>query len=423
MVPPGASCDTDRHRGAAYMVVSPDLLTLLAGTGVGAFMLGYAMHLLVRPAAVAAPPTEQLEGPRAARQNGPDFDAWKGRKLVHELQETNTELTNLLTLLPGLTRRITETMSRREIAPLLADMTIRLCIPPPERVLVFYMARNGEELVLSGQQGYAEETLPLGLRVPVHVGRLGFCLRRGLPMDERDFRRESHVRGYEDTPLPFGIDVAAPIVHNREPLGIIVAEGLPSESRIYKRMLAVSANLGAIAIANADFVSQIRRLADTDPLTGLYNKRYLFQELEAQVARAEQSGRPLSVFMFDIDHFKHFNDRNGHQAGDQALRITAEIVLQRIRDGDTAARYGGEEFVVILPDTPKEGAYAFAEAVREAIEACSYPHGENQPLGRVTISGGVATWGEDGRTGAELIEAADARLYRGKKAGRNRVSH
>lgn len=404
------------------MSVTPDLLTLLAGTGVGAFMLGYAVSLLARrdgqDGAAAAP---QAEPPPPRVQEPDEFETWKGRKLVHELQETNTELTNLFTLLPGLTKRITETMSRREIAPLLADMVMRLCIPPPEKVLVFYVARNGKELVLSGQHGYDDPRLQLGTRLPLDSGRLGYCLRRGLPMDERDFQRDA--RQFEDAgpEVPFRVEVAAPIIHNRETLGIVSAEGFAAYSRNYKRMLSVSANLGAIAIANADFVAQIRRLADLDPLTGLYNKRYLFQELERAVEEAAAKGRPFSLFMFDIDHFKDYNDRNGHQAGDEALRLTAKILLERKRDSDVAARYGGEEFVVILPDTNREGALAFAEAVRRAVESTPYPHGDKQPLGCVTISGGVATYGLDGRSGAELIEAADANLYRGKQGGRNRI--
>jgi diguanylate cyclase (GGDEF)-like protein len=126
--------------------------------------------------------------------------------------------------------------------------------------------------------------------------------------------------------------------------------------------------------------------------------------------------------MFDIDHFKKYNDRNGHQAGDEALKATGQLLNDRRRESDTAARYGGEEFIVILPDTPKEGAYLFGESFRKIIESYPYQHGEGQPLGKVSISGGVSTFPEDGSAGNALIEAADACLYRSKEAGRNAVT-
>jgi diguanylate cyclase (GGDEF)-like protein len=125
--------------------------------------------------------------------------------------------------------------------------------------------------------------------------------------------------------------------------------------------------------------------------------------------------------MFDVDHFKKYNDRNGHQAGDEALKLTGTLLNERRREADTAARYGGEEFICILPETPKEGAFVFAESIRKTIEQTDYPHSESQPLGRVTISGGIATYPEDSYNGTGLIEVADACLYKSKEGGRNQI--
>ena len=112
----------------------------------------------------------------------------------------------------------------------------------------------------------------------------------------------------------------------------------------------------------------------------------------------------------------------GHQAGDEVLKITGRILRESVRADDVAARYGGEEFIVLLPHTPKEGAHRFAEKFRKMMAEYEYPNRECQPLKCVSLSGGVATFPDDGRTGAELIVAADAALYKSKKAGRNRVA-
>lgn len=351
-----------------------------------------------------------------------DFDQWKDRKLVDELQDENTELTNLFTLLPGLTKRITEVTKKRELAPLLADMCVRLCIPPPAKVMVFFVAKSRRELVLAAKIGYREDEVASNLKIPIDSGRIGRAVKKMLPFDAKDFEREQRQEPISGTDYYWKTEAAAPMVHAKEVLGVLSAEGFPMYNKHAKKMIAVSANLGAIAIANAEHVQTIQRLADSDALTGLYNKRYFFQKLEEEMDKARLTGKPLSIFMFDVDHFKKYNDRNGHQAGDEALRMTGNLLNDRRRETDTAARYGGEEFICILPETPKEGALAFAESVRKAIEVAPYPHGDSQPLGSVTISGGVATYPDDAFSGTGLIEVADACLYKSKEAGRNNIS-
>jgi len=125
--------------------------------------------------------------------------------------------------------------------------------------------------------------------------------------------------------------------------------------------------------------------------------------------------------MFDIDHFKHFNDVHGHQEGNGVLQTAARILKDTGRRGDIVARYGGEEFVALLYGAGREEARRFAESARQGIEGFSFQGGETQPLGRVTISGGVAAFPADGAGDEALIRAADARLYRAKQEGRNRV--
>ncbi len=198
-----------------------------------------------------------------------------------------------------------------------------------------------------------------------------------------------------------------------------------------------------------DAMRELAALAVRDGLTGLYNHRFFQEAFTAEIARARRHGRTVSLLFIDVDNFKAYNDHCGHPAGDELLRTLARIIATtsrredftaRIvhpekpgqlqahrqegpggRESDLAARYGGEEFVLMLPETPKAGAQVRAERLRAYVEAHPFPHRETQPLGKITISIGVATYPEDGTTREEILEAADQALLRAKREGRNRV--
>jgi two-component system, cell cycle response regulator len=164
----------------------------------------------------------------------------------------------------------------------------------------------------------------------------------------------------------------------------------------------------------------LTELSNTDPLTGLYNRRYLMEFLEIEVTRAERTIENLSLLMLDIDHFKKVNDIYGHQSGDAVLKAVADVAKGNLRNYDIAARYGGEEFVVVLPNTPLSEASLVAERLRESVQALSFP----APLDGLTttVSIGVATFPSTQVDSIEtLLEKADDALYRAKHAGRNKV--
>ncbi len=167
----------------------------------------------------------------------------------------------------------------------------------------------------------------------------------------------------------------------------------------------------------------LESLALLDGLTSIPNRRRFDQSLEIEWKRAQRSELPLSVLMFDIDHFKAYNDALGHRAGDDCLTRVAMLLSESLeRPGDLLARYGGEEFVALLPETDAEGAARKAERCRLQIEAARIPHPNSGTAGWVTVSIGVGTLLPDGATHpGVLIEQADARLYRAKAAGRNQV--
>ena len=183
-----------------------------------------------------------------------------------------------------------------------------------------------------------------------------------------------------------------------------------------------------LAIANARLHAHMSEMAITDPLTGLANHGEMQARLAFECGRLQRyatlraAGHHLSVILLDIDHFKKFNDRFGHQAGDAVIKGVAAALKGATRSFDIAARYGGEEFAVILPETTEEAAREVAERIRRSVAMYPFANEGGRAV-RVTVSVGIATAPESGSTPAELIKQADAALYHSKEEGRNRVTH
>jgi diguanylate cyclase (GGDEF)-like protein/PAS domain S-box-containing protein len=159
-------------------------------------------------------------------------------------------------------------------------------------------------------------------------------------------------------------------------------------------------------------LKEVLRLANTDGLTGLWNRRFFDERFGAHLASAQRRGQPVSLVLFDLDHFKRVNDAHGHPAGDQTLRDFSEVLQRVAHDDDVAARFGGEEFALLLPGTSLAVAVAAANEVRTRVEAAHL---------LTTVSGGVAAYPGAGGTRTELLRAADQALYEAKHAGRNRI--
>ena len=166
---------------------------------------------------------------------------------------------------------------------------------------------------------------------------------------------------------------------------------------------------------------ELRQLAITDGLTGLYNYRYFKEQLLQELKRAQRHSLKVAVVMIDIDHFKQYNDKNGHPAGDVVLKDIARLLRDNIRNIDLAARYGGEEFSLILIETDKPSAKIVSEKIRKLVEDYGFAYESSQPDGKLTISTGVATFPEDGEDFDTLVSKADQRLYLAKEAGRNLI--
>ena len=167
--------------------------------------------------------------------------------------------------------------------------------------------------------------------------------------------------------------------------------------------------------------TRLAELAITDGLTGLYNHRHFRERLTLELERSHRTGLPLSVVMIDVDSFKLYNDRHGHLAGDNALRGVAKVLQHGRRANDIVARYGGEEFAIILVDVGTAAAKDVAERIVTQVAEFPFEFGASQPLGRLTISAGVATAPPDGGDAAAVLAMADRALFAAKAAGRNTV--
>ncbi len=177
-----------------------------------------------------------------------------------------------------------------------------------------------------------------------------------------------------------------------------------------------------LAIEYALLYERTRQMAITDPLTGLHNFGYFRDRLREERARAERYQRLLSLILLDLDHFKVYNDTNGHPAGNDVLRKIAQILKEEARETDLVARYGGEELVVLLPEANRRTAWEVAERIRARVASTEFFNMDKQPLGRVTLSAGVATFPVDAENEDVLVARADESLYLAKSQGRNRVA-
>ena len=221
--------------------------------------------------------------------------------------------------------------------------------------------------------------------------------------------------------------LCTPMSAQGEMLGVLhlqlnLSDAREKDRRIAEKqrlVLSISDQFG-LALANLRLRETLKALSIRDPLTGLFNRRYLEESLDRELRRALRRNLPVAIIMLDVDHFKRFNDAFGHEAGDRVLKEVAALLKANSRAEDIACRYGGEEFTLILPEMELESARARAEQLNEAVRHLRVLQGE-QFLGVVTVSLGVAIFPTHGATGRDIMHAADGALYRAKQSGRDRV--
>ncbi|HEX2196360.1 MAG TPA: sensor domain-containing diguanylate cyclase [Actinomycetota bacterium] len=209
-----------------------------------------------------------------------------------------------------------------------------------------------------------------------------------------------------------------PLFADAAPLGVLAVEHGGRTGKIERRVITTVGQFSshaALALRNAWLLDEIRRMADTDGLTGIANRRFFENALDREISRAKRSGEQLTLVMLDIDHFKQLNDTHGHQVGDQILHEVGAVLSGACRDFDVPARYGGEEFAVLLPGCTTQESFSAAGRLRKVIS-------EMEGVVPVTASAGVATFPLHAADAAGLVKAADEALYESKRLGRDRVT-
>jgi diguanylate cyclase (GGDEF)-like protein len=236
-----------------------------------------------------------------------------------------------------------------------------------------------------------------------------------------DYRFDGDKVEKEDVRIIRSLISVPLLVHNKA-VGILRVDS-PLEKKFDMedlRLLTTIADMGAVAIENAQLFDRLEQMAIQDGLTGLYLRRYLMVRLEEEINRQVRRKNQLSFMMVDLDHFKQYNDRFGHTAGDIVLKILGRMLMEFFKEpGTLICRYGGEEFAVLLVDCSKEKAFQLAEEFRRAMaEEIIVLRREKT---HVTVSIGIASYPEDAHNKEELIHKADLAMYKAKEAGRNKV--
>ena len=361
---------------------------------------------------VASDLTTRRQSEVALEQANRQLTEW-----VHELEARSRETT----VLAEMGDLLLSCLTAEEAYAVIGAVTPKLFPAASGALGVLGPSRNLVEIVVSwGDPPPAD---------PLFAPDRCWALRRG-----RAYRVDAPgaelVCGHVDPSLPSGY-LCIPMMAHGEPLGVLHLRGgsiQPSQPNqppeplreSQQRLAGTVAERLSLTLANLRLRETLRGQSIRDPLTGLFNRRYMEETLELELARAARSHRTLGIIMLDVDHFKRLNDACGHDAGDTLLCELARLLESRVRQGDIACRYGGEEFVLIVAEAPLEMARRRAEQLRDEVRRLRVTH-RGQLIGPITASLGVAAFPDHGKTSGALFQAADAALYQAKAQGRDKV--
>lgn len=330
------------------------------------------------------------------------FDSFHALELSNRESLRVTEVSNLLQTARGL----------REAAEILSRTVVRVLAP--HAGAIYLTAPSLNRLDRIAHWGGANFAAAIGLDDCL-------AMRRGRPYGATDSGRDmycAHVpAGARGQPC-----LCVPMTTQGTSLGMLHVTFAPGTVHADGQHLRVQrlADQIAMALANIKLHEDLREQSIRDVLTGLFNRRYLEESLEREFARANREGRPLAVFMLDVDHFKRFNDIHGHAAGDAALRSLGRTLEESARAGDIICRFGGEEFIAALPGATPDQAREWAGRLLSRVRGMSV-EADGRPLPGVTVSIGLACYPGDGEDVETLLQAADLALYEAKRAGRDRL--
>ena len=295
-----------------------------------------------------------------------------------------------------------------------------------ERASLLLLKEGSNELILKSASGFPTDPRSIG---PIRVGEgvSGEAINSGKPIVVRDLQSSGRRPAPAERSYKTDSFISYPIIIGGRKVGVLNVTDKKGGRQFDEIDLSLMEIIGpqmAVALERAEWqerATEFQLMSITDSLTGMPNRRYLEERLAEELNRSKRYDYPMSFLMIDIDDFKAYNDKNGHQAGDLAIQITGHCLKAALRAADIASRYGGEEFCILLPQTGMAEAETIAERIRQRVNSTHFPHGKSQPLGRVTISVGVSTFSQLINTSENIIAAADRALYQAKSLGKDRV--
>lgn len=397
-------------------VLVPFLLGLLIAAG-------WLVPFLLRSRRLAG-----RAGDRALALEGEIAELRRGRTTMEEDQRS---LARFLEEFPRLARELMGGVTDRQLPQALLHVLQKVLDPARAVVLI----RRGREEVdprFAVAAVAPEGAEPAaGTEVPFRTGAIGFVAESRLVASREDLAAvevRSAIRPGSGGLPGLTPDLYAPLVFDQETLGMILLSRPRRPVGDGKTALRLIAQTAAPALHRSAAPSRPRGADEIDGLTRVFTRRHMEQSLSELIVRTTRAGSDPgavpagpSVLLLDVDHFQHYNDTNGHLPGDKLLQELARLIGDQVRRDDLVGRFGGEEFLLILPETTLSQALGAADKVRAAIAARRFPFAEKQPMGMVSISGGVAEYPRHGVDAGSLLRAADAALYEAKRQGRNRV--
>jgi diguanylate cyclase (GGDEF)-like protein len=295
-----------------------------------------------------------------------------------------------------------------------------------ERASLMIFDESANQLILKAASGLPTDPASVSA-VRVGEGVSGEVIDTGKPVMVTDLRLAGRKAAPPERRYKTNSFISYPIMIGGRKVGVLNVTD-KSGGGVYDEvdlsLLDIIGPQVALALERAEWqerATEFQLMSITDSLTGLPNRRYLEERLTEELNRSKRYDYPMSFLMIDIDDFKAYNDKNGHQAGDVALQITAHCLKGALRAVDIASRYGGEEFCILLPQTGMAEAGVIADRIRHRVSTTEFPHGKAQLLGHVTISVGVSTFAKNVDTSENIIAAADRALYQAKSMGKDRV--
>ena len=350
-----------------------------------------------------------------------DYKDYKKNLRIVELESSARDLEHVSQVIEGLR----STMKSEELlALILKNLITELRF---DRAVIYTLADEGKRKILKYTTGYGvkiEDPELLTRPLDKELSILARCALEKTSLLIEDARKnyfcEQNLVKYLDL-KEFAL---VPIIVKEKTKGILFVDNYYNKEKITDSQLltlSIFANQAGISIESSELYEKIESLAIKDELTGLFNRRYFQDTLNNELLRAERFEHELTMILFDLDNFKHYNDTNGHVAGDELLRQIGRILFEQLRKTDIPCRYGGEEFIIIMPETGLKETQLIAERIRAVIESFPFKFREKQPLKKVSVSIGISMFPEHGTEGQKLVEFADKGLYLAKESGRNRV--